>query len=221
MNEAERGEDLLTPLVSRMTGNDFWPAIEAAGPQDRFETFDPLLVDDVLQAERSSVQYDRRRAFFSSFAWAVPTREAVDKIVEAVGGRSVLEICAGSGLWSKLLADAGLSVIATDRVSPGPGAHHPVQALEAELAVLEHRNRAALMACWPPFKDDCAFRALRAFTGDLTVYVGDPRFTAEQNFHALLESSWELLDAIPLPSWPGTRDGVRIFRRRPAPETES
>jgi hypothetical protein len=69
------------------------------------------------------------------------------------------------------------------------------------------------MLCWPPFKSDCAYRALRAFAGDSLVYVGDVRFTAEAQFHRLLETEWQLHEQNEIPAWPGFDDYVYSYRR--------
>jgi hypothetical protein len=197
-----------------MIEDKIWEAIAASGPSDGVAIFDPLLTDDVLSAERSMMQYDRRKSFVAAYAWAVPTREAIQRIHAAVGDRRLLEVCAGMGLWSKLLSDAGNSVVATDAAPPASSPYLPVQTMDAEAAVKQHPACGALLMCWPPFKDGCALRAVRAFRGDRLVYIGDPRFTANEPFHALLASSWHLLEQISLPSWPGTKDAVGIYASR-------
>lgn len=196
-----------------MDERDLWAAIEAAGPLPGYAAFDPLLVDDVVQAERSTSQYDRRRAFVATYAWAVPTRDAVERIAAAAGQRTVLEVFAGSGLWARLLSGAGVTVVATDGVAPSEP-WYSVEALEAAEAVRRYRDCMALLLSWPPFKDKSAFGALQDFRGDLVVSIGDPRFTAEEQFHRLLAESWGLVEEVSLPSWPGTADGVQIYARR-------
>jgi hypothetical protein len=198
----------------RMTEPDIWAEIQAAGPLAHTPGFDPLLVDDVIEAERAQSQFDRRRAFVASYAWAVPTREAIDLIASALDGRRVLEVCAGSGLWAMLLSSRGVEIIATDGNAPGPVRHFEVRQVEA-LGAVEAYRCEALMLCWPPFKDACASRALHAFEGDRVVYVGDARFTADREFHGQLEAHWSLVDEVALPSWPGTRDAARVFERKP------
>src|SRR5690606_27511086 len=132
---------------------------------------------------------------------------------ERLGGRKVLEVCAGNGVWACLLANAGACVVATDAASPPFEPYFPLELLDAETAVRQHPECGALLVVWPPFKDGCAFRALRAFAGDLLVYAGDLRFTADERFHALVASEWRLLEEVPLPSWPGTDDAARVYRR--------
>ena len=68
--------------------------------------------------------------------------------------------------------------------------------------------------CWPPDKQDIAVKALSAFTGNRLVYLGDASFTADADFHKLLASDWVLHGALPLPSWPGLDDHVRLYSRR-------
>src|SRR5437762_4476185 len=100
-----------------MDNTELWAAIESAGPLSGYATFDPLLVDNVLEAERSTAQYERRRAFYTDYSWAVPSRDAVHRVATLVGSRKVLEICAGNGLWARLLSTSGVEVIATDAVA--------------------------------------------------------------------------------------------------------
>jgi hypothetical protein len=66
---------------------------------------------------------------------------------------------------------------------------------------------------WPPFRETCAQRALVAFGGDRLIVIGDVRFIAEQVFNALLASEWTLVECIPLPTWPGYDDAVRLYAR--------
>lgn len=124
-----------------------------------------------------------------------------------------MEVCAGSGLWAKLLSCAGADVIATDATGGNGSSHFPVRKLEASAAVQRYTRRRALLLCWPPFRDRCAWRALRAFGGDRVIYVGDSRFTAEREFHDELKVTWEMCGEFALPSWPGTRDAVRAYQR--------
>ena len=166
----------------------------------------------VMSVNVSATQFDRRRTFVASYAWAVPTREAVKSIDDFVGERTMLEICAGQGLWAGLISFAGTAVVATDGQAAA-GAHFPVKLGEAKAAVLSHPECRALLVSWPPFKEGCAFHALSTFTGDRVVYVGDVRFTAEARFHSLLDASWRLTEQIALPSWPGTADSAFFYER--------
>jgi hypothetical protein len=52
-----------------------------------------------------------RDQFIREFGFAVPTREALDRICEF---SPLLEIGAGSGAWARLLALRGADIIATD-----------------------------------------------------------------------------------------------------------
>jgi hypothetical protein len=196
-----------------MDDAELWRRIESSGPLEQYATFDPLSVDDVLQAERAATQYERRRAFYTDYAWAVPTPEAIALVAQAVGGRATLEVGAGKGLWARLLASAGVPVLATDAIPPVQP-WHSVEVFEAREAVRRHPERQALLLIWPPFRDPCAYEALAGFGGDLVVYVGDVRFTGDAAFHQLLSDAWDLMQTITLPSWPGTDDAVHIHRRR-------
>lgn len=201
-----------------------WAAIEAAAPLPGYLGFDPLLVDDmiwlvddVIWAERRSAQYDRRRQFIANFSWAVPTREAIAAIATFAQGRGVLEVCAGTGLWARLLAEAGVDIVATDALPPSGPAYADVQVCDATAAVYAHPERSLLFICWPPFRRDCARLALEAFAGDRLAYIGDRRFTADAGFYDLLARDWRLAAELPLPSWPGIDDRLYLYERARGP----
>ena len=77
-----------------------------------------------------------------------------------------------------------------------------------------------------------ALAALRAYTGDVLLYVGEWRGAsgvvselswrtaagqaAGRRFQSEVESGWELAELLPLPRWPGFADCLRVFRRRGA-----
>jgi hypothetical protein len=196
--------------------DQLWAEIEAAAPLESSDDLPapPIGVDEDGWRERESQQYDRRRSFFALYSWAVPTRKAIESIGTFVGERKLLEVCAGQGLWARLLSAAGVDMLATDGSGDIRFQHFPVAVEEAEAAVRAHPDRAALMLCWPPYKDDCAHRALRVFRGDSLIYVGDVRFTADEQLHRLIESGWDLRQRIVIPAWPGLDDYVYLYRRR-------
>lgn len=60
-----------------------------------------------------------REEFLAKYAWAVPTKHAIEEIGRFVGGDTLLEVGAGSGLWAFLLQAFGVDVIPTDSKDHG------------------------------------------------------------------------------------------------------
>jgi hypothetical protein len=84
-------------------------------------------------------------------------------------------------------------------------------------AVRRHLGRTLLL-CWPPPEDDAAgYAVLRAYGGDVLLYVGEgadgPAGTPR--LHRELELNWTVTDEVAIPTWPGLRDRLTIFRRNP------
>jgi hypothetical protein len=195
--------------------DDLWRAIEAAGPLTHEEALaqpPPPGVDYGEWAERALNQTARRRSFISQFAYSVPTPDAIQAIVEFVEGRKLLEVCAGAGLWSFLLASIGVDTVATD-AGDLLDRYREVEVCDAEDAVRRHADCRALMLCWPPMGSDCAARAAGAFQGDRMIYAGDSRFMADATFAELVEAGWELRNSVALPSWPGLDEAVLLYAR--------
>ena len=93
-------------------------------------------------------------------------------------------------------------------------------AFDALSAVRAYPDRA-LFLCWPPFDDDGAsYAALRAYRGDVLLYVGDPAgpggsrgATGTIRFHRELALNWRPVEQVAIPTWPGLRDHLVIYRR--------
>ena len=192
-----------------------WRQIEAAGPLAYVEPEGGLgLGPDDDSLERRMAQSDRRRSFIAGYAWAVPERRAIAAIAGFVAGEKLIEVGAGSGLWARLLSEAGVDVIATDYYEPPATPYVAIEQADAAAAVQRHPDCRALLFSWPPYRQDCAFRALKAFAGDRVVYAGDARFTADRQFHDLLGAQWRLVERFKIPAWPGLDDYVYLYRRR-------
>jgi hypothetical protein len=84
-------------------------------------------------------------------------------------------------------------------------------------AVRRHRDRTLLL-CWPPHDDDAAsYATLRAYRGEVAIYIGeaDDGATGSVRFHRELDLNWTLVEQIDLPHWPRLRDRLMVYRRNP------
>lgn len=134
----------------------------------------------------------------------------------------LVEIGAGTGYWSAMIAQAGGDVIAYDSTPPGPGNnYHPdpnaryfdVQQGGTEKAAL-HPDRT-LFLCWPPYGEIMAWEALVYYKGSTLVYVGEGQggCTGNDAFHELLDAQWEERLSLYLPNWQGIRDTLTVYQR--------
>lgn len=156
-----------------------------------------------------------RPHFTEHCAWAVPSREAVERIAALVGRDRLLEVGAGRGLWARLIADAGAEVVAVDLKRLAP-AWFEVREQSARQAVAEV-EAAVLLLCWPHPKSGMASEALQAFRGDTVIYVGESgagRVTGEDAFFEALRGGWSLAETLAIPTWPGFSDALYVYRRR-------
>jgi hypothetical protein len=135
----------------------------------------------------------RRRELVARFAWAIPGPAALATVADA--GPAV-EVGAGTGYWAALLRDRGADVVATDPAAGGGNPYHAVGPLWTDVepvdgvaAVRRHRDRTLLL-CWPPPEDDAAsWSVLRAYRGDVLLYVGQRRLAAAQTVASVAEVS--------------------------------
>ena len=166
------------------------------------------------------------------FGWAVPTPEVIAAIRDFVGERRLLEVGAGSGLWSHLLSVYGVDTLATDDYSwtvpddssakaalPSgfaveAGHFYPVERLDAVAAVQKYADHTALLIGWPPPDKQWPYLALKAFQGDRLIYTGDWNATADEWFRLELGQNWRRDDLIDLPTWPSLHDSVYLYERQ-------
>ncbi|HEY6960507.1 MAG TPA: hypothetical protein VI408_01320 [Gaiellaceae bacterium] len=146
----------------------------------------------------------------STYAWAVPTEEAVAAV--ARHAPRVVEVGAGSGYWAWMLSQAGVDVVAFDASPPG-WTWHPV-AVGTELAVMSYPERA-LFLCWPPWNTAMAANALACHRGEVVVYVGEWNGgSAEPAFFARLADAYDVVEAVALPQWASRADLLTVHRLR-------
>lgn len=168
---------------------------------------------------------ERRRELASLFSWAIPTDEAIG-VMARYG--PLVECGAGTGYWAALLRSRGTDVIACDVAPPGRKArneyhrhdHRPwtdVQRSSSARAARRHPGRS-LVLCWPPYDDDeASYAVLRAYRGNIVIYIGEPDegATGSVRFHRELRLNWTPVEAVELPHWPRLRDRVTVYRRNP------
>jgi hypothetical protein len=182
----------------------------------------------------------RRKELAAIFAWAIPDEAALAMLARH---GPLLESGAGTGYWAALLSDRGADVVAGDIAgvrgsgppqagggsSAQPGGHRrwtAVLAFNAVSAVRAFPDRV-LFLCWPPFDDDGAsYAALRAYQGDVLLYVGDSPgphgasgATGTVRFHRELALNWAPAEQAAIPAWPGLRDRLVVYRRNPERRT--
>ncbi|MFB0630080.1 hypothetical protein [Streptomyces sp. AB3(2024)] len=196
----------------------WYPALRAPGPAGPVvEVFDHLPGD-----RPASPLMLRRQDLAGLYSWAVCTASAVEWIGSVTGGAPLVEVGAGSGYWARQLSLAGVGVVATDlHPVEGNGFTHgfryaEVETLAAAEAVRRHPGHTLLLV-WPPPADPMAVRALRAYRGDLFLYVGEGPggMCADAAFFAELRRHWTV-EAVCRPTvrWLGHADRVTLYRRR-------
>lgn len=163
---------------------------------------------------------DKARAVYvKMFGFSVPCAEAVAAL-RKLG--PLVEIGAGTGYWSAILAANGHDVVATDPV-PGRshygfniGAHYPVVQLFGNAAVRHYPERDVLCS-WPCSRVTWAMDAARQIAAPRHfAYIGEGRGgqTGDNGLFDLLEAAFDRIATIPLPQFSGCKDRLTIYRRR-------
>ena len=140
-----------------------------------------------------------RDALARVYTFAIPSPRDVEFLVRQLAGRAVLELGAGTGYWAWQLAQAGVDVRAVDSgqwIAGGylsPVHYHPVHTGSIE-QIAQHPHRV-LMLCWPDDRKPFAAQALRAYSGNELIYIGENAngCIADEDFYYVLGSDWQLV----------------------------
>lgn len=158
--------------------------------------------------------YTARDCFVTQFSWGVPSMEALEMIKKYAFDQKVLEIFAGSGLWSFLLRLMAVHVVATDREPKADGFCH-VRSLTAVKAVQLEKDANLLFICWAPSKDPADYDALVEFHGDYVVTVSEGRGgrIGSDQFWEYLHKHFVCVDGASIPTWYGNDDRLDVWHR--------
>ncbi len=154
------------------------------------------------------------------YAWAIPSPGDLVWLAGVLDGRGLVEIGAGSGYWAWQAWQTGIDVIAYDPTDPATNAYTDgIEYLAirpgGHTASRNHPDRALLL-CWPSSGDPWAADALRAYTGDLLVYIGEglDGHCADDGFFELLGREWVPVGSSPHHvSWRHAHSTATAYRR--------
>ena len=153
--------------------------------------------------------------------------DALGHLVASTIEGGMVEIGAGTGYLSALLAGKGVDVVAADLgrelSSEIANAYHSrtgvfFDVLHGGPELAARFPRRTLLLAWPPHQDPMAMRTLHEFTvagGASLAYVGEPDggCTADEAFHEALSTQWVRTSCVPTARWPGARDDLFVYRR--------
>jgi len=150
-------------------------------------------------------QYSLRRIFANKYSWAVPCIPIIRIIGWFFGSSKVMEVGAGTGLWTYLLHEfCGTRIIATDVPSHFNNNmnNHTFCKIypDGTPNLVSRLNPDGLFCCWPPYSNSFAYDCLKNFTGNKFVYIGETDYgcTGDDKFHQLLRDEW-VGNRIPIP----------------------
>jgi len=179
-------------------------------------------ISSILLQYKPTGKYDpdweNRKKFTKSYSWSYPTKSMITAMTKFIDGDKVISIGAGSGYIEHLLSDHGVTmVIGTDNMKRKyKKYHHPIEKLNAIDAIKKYNDHNTLLLSWPEYDDSMASNALKLFTGDKLIYIGEEYggCTGDDEFHEMLEESWKLIKNIEIPNYYGIHDSVYLYVRK-------
>ena len=197
------------------------------------------LSPDKTEEERADALNVLSMEWIETYAWAIPSPEALRLVTRLADSQSlgVVEMGAGKGYWASLLSAQGVEVAAYDLHVPEE-TWHPVEkvgSLEDVAEVVSSAGQnAVLMLCYPDDGEDpdvnaeapMSYVALEVFDGEYVVHVGEllgvgqgyarpgcwGRTTSGMS-QAFLAEHFHCVASLELPSWPTSNDCISVWKR--------
>jgi len=199
------------PAALSVTIDKIWSAYDEKSKQ-----FPPF------SSEKSFLTYRVRELFVEHFSWAIPHSSTIAGLASKLHGyKNILEVGAGSGLWTHLLRNLHkVPIHATDILDGSYGYDKKFKYCEIEkidaISAIEKHDPEVLMMVWAPLGKPMANNCLKAFKGNLLVWIGEDEggCNGDYNFFEELRKNWEVMDNIDMPSWFGINDYCTVYQRK-------
>ena len=151
------------------------------------------------------------------YGWSIIDEHSLEIIKNHIIGRKTLEINCGKGHWSYCLRLLGCDIVATD-IFTQDSSWVTVEQLDAVSAVEKYNDKYSVLLCsWPNYNEDYAYEALRRFTGDTIIYIGEGKTgnCATDSFFDYLTQNYQKLEIEnTLQSWPFLNDRLSIYKKK-------
>jgi hypothetical protein len=225
-------------LINWKDKDEMWEDVHSFHPNKNI----PYLFNEGLSDDQYVRAYNDMKAFRENFSYAIPSREAIQELVQWLGGSKVIEIGAGRGLWARLLSEEGIAVEASDLsqlsknkfFSPresGAGQHgsrsknhvfFDVKQMSGDDHARQSTTNDTLMMVWPYFSEndddgeDWQSNALRSFNGSKFIFVGETAggTTGSPALWREISKNWRHDGSIDIPRWQMIHDHIQLYVRK-------
>lgn len=187
---------------------DLTEAMIRASGAGQAADFDLGSVDEILQV-------CVMRLVTEALTWGIPSSPALDAVARYAG--KLLELGAGSGLWSRTLAARGLDAVAVDSGGRNKPRRQVFDVIpeDAVEAVSAYPDRDVLIV-WPDYGSRWPARIAQLMApGRILFYQGEYEegCCADDEFFRLV-ASWEVVDRVEVPTWSCLHDDwLTVWRK--------
>jgi hypothetical protein len=160
---------------------------------------------------------DLRTNYIEKYGWSLIDQCSLETIKTNTIGQKILDIGTGTGHWPFCLNLIGCDVIATDSMLQD-SSWVSIEKLDAVSAVEKYNGVCSVLFCsWPEYNKDYAFEALRQFTGDTVIYIGEGKTgccATDSFFDHLTQYFQKMNIENTLQSWPQSNDHLSIYKKK-------
>lgn len=189
--------------------NPYLEELQRRQKEEGGSSFDPYISGFSAMAPKSDGK--GHQDFINEYACAIPNKIAIQILLDY---SPILEIGAGNGYWSWVIEENGGSATPTD-VKPWSNTWMDVKKEDGVEAVRKRSDDYTLFICYPYYGIDWDYNALREYSGDTVIFVGEWGYrsaTGSKEFFKELNQNWSETQKNELPHW-GVKTSIYVFER--------
>lgn len=160
-------------------------------------------------------------AIRKKYGWGIPSEESISSILKVLEeAPGLLEIGAGSGLWSAIIKSRTDKEIIPCELNLRGDTPRPVfcevQNIAGEKLIEQYPDYAVLIV-WPDINDMSVKMARNLASGNKLIIAGPPSVTGNDLFYEYLDTYFNIDDIINTNKFSGTMDNMFILTKREEP----
>lgn len=165
--------------------------------------------------------YATRIEIIKPFSFAIPSIQTLNTIKE-LATAPLVEVGAGTGIWSKLLNDNGVDIIATDKgedksdYQQPVGHHYPIHSGMLIDDVIKRWSDRDVLMIWPCYDKDwsAGVKMMKSSRRLFLIGEGEGGCTGSSKLFNVLDKKFNHISDHNIVQWPYIHDYLSIWERK-------
>ena len=191
---------------------------EEVPPQAAFAMmgYDYSDLETGINAQQHMAESSERVNYIRNFGFSIPCVEALDELAKL---EPLLEVGAGTGMWSLLLKRRGVDVWSTDKNVGDSGYYLTAGCYDLDeridgIAAARKYPHLNIFCSWPP-RDSWLATVIEEMDSGISIaHIADRDCCANERFYQILKSDFEEIETgVIIPQFRGLHDEFQVWKK--------